>query len=85
MVKTFLHKYFPFVLVLILCSNLLWAQKVPVAKKQKTDPEFTIDLYSAFKNAKAYPLSTIGESIEYLPLEKTKDCLIGDHLANIFY
>lgn len=84
MTKTFLHKYFLLVLVLILFSGFLWSQKVPVAQKQKTDPEYTIELYSAFKNAKTFSLSSFAESIEYIALEKTKDCLIGEHLANIF-
>lgn len=61
------------------------AQKVPKSKKLKTEPEYIIDLYAAFKNAKTYPLSLVAEEIEYIPLEKTKDCLLNDYLKNIFF
>jgi hypothetical protein len=54
----------------------IWAQKVPVAQKQDTKPEYTIDLYSAYKNAKTYPLSTIAESVDYIPLETTPENLL---------
>jgi len=82
MTKTFIRKYSPLVLFLTLFSNFLCAQKVPVAHKQETKPEYTIDLYSAYKKAKTYPLSTIAESIEYIPLETTNECLLGG-ISNI--
>lgn len=59
-----------------------FAQKIPVSKKLKTDPEYTIDLYSAYKSAKTHPLSTIAKSIEYIPLETTSECLLAN-AANI--
>ena len=53
-------------------------------KKQQPDSTFEIDVYTAFKDIKTYPLSTIAESIRYIPLERTKDCIIGTTIGNIF-
>jgi len=80
--NAFRRKSFPPVLFLILFSNFLWAQKIPVAQKQKNEPKYTIDLYAAYKNAKTYPLSTVAESVEYIPLETTNECLLGN-ISNI--
>lgn len=73
--------------VLLIASFLfnLHAQKVPKSKKLKTEPEYTIDLYSAFKNTKVYQLSLITEKIEYIPLEKTDKCLLGEHVKSFYF
>jgi hypothetical protein len=59
-------------------------QEIPVAKKHPAENVIQINLYDAYQNAKVYPLSTVAESVEYLPLETTEDCLLGEYLANIF-
>lgn len=65
-------------------SFMVFGQKASLCKKHSSDNVYEIDIYSAYKENKIYPLSTIAESIEYIPLEKTKDCIIGTDLGNIF-
>lgn len=61
------------------------AQKVPTTKKQTTKPNYFIDLYPAFKSSQTYPLSLVAESTEYIALEKTDDCLLGEHISGIYF
>ncbi len=77
-------KYSFFVLVFFVCSLCVQAQKIPKAKKLKSESKYTINLYEAYKNTKSYSLSTIAESVEFIPLETTSECLLGDYLNNIF-
>jgi|GEM_PF-4456792 len=82
--KTFKIKCKTAALFLVIFPFWVHAQKVPVAKKQKAENIIQIDLYDAWQNAKVYPLSTIAESVEYIPLETTEDCLLGEYLPYIF-
>jgi len=65
-------------------SFIVFGQKASLCKKHSSENVYEIDIYSAYKEKKTYPLSTIAESIEYIQLEKTKDCIIGNDLGNIF-
>lgn len=67
---------------LLFLPSASFAQKIPKSNKLKTEPEYTIDIYEAFKNAKDYQLSTVAESIEYIPLETNLKCLLAN-VANI--
>ncbi len=82
--KTFRPKYLAAVLIFFVFPSLSHAQKIPVAKKHTSENIIQIDLYDAYKNAKNYPLSAVAENVEYIPLETTKDCLLGEYLKNIF-
>lgn len=62
----------------------MWSQQAVVMKKQQSEPTHEIDVYTAFKDIQTYPLSTVAESIRYIPLERTKDCIIGTTIGNIF-
>jgi len=75
-----------FVIVLLLsCISIsIWSQHAAVMQKHQSTSIHEIDLYTAFKNIKTYPLSTVAESIKYIPLERTKDCIIGPDIGNIF-
>jgi len=53
-------------------------QKIPVSQKHARNDIISIDLKDAYKNRKDYSLSTIAESIEYIPLETTKECLLAN-------
>jgi hypothetical protein len=84
MEKSFSLKFLVAILIFFVFPFLASAQKVPVAKKHTSENIIQIDLYESYKKAKVFPLSTIAESVEYLPLETNEDCLMGDHLAHIF-
>ena len=84
MTKPFNSNYLAAISFFLVFPFFLQAQKVPVSKKHNNGETININLYDANKNAKTYPLSTIAVSIKYIPLETTKDCLIGDYLTNIF-
>ncbi|RLD87927.1 MAG: hypothetical protein DRJ29_17720 [Bacteroidetes bacterium] len=74
-----------FLVILATCiPGLCCGQRVVVSEKHSSSQVYEIDVYAAYKNAKVYSLSTIAESIEYIPLEKTKDCIIGTDPGNIF-
>ena len=73
-----------FAVLFAFMSFMVFGQKASLCKKHSSDNVYEIDIYSAYKEKKSYPLSTISESIEYIPLEKTKDCIIGTDIGNIF-
>ena len=64
-------------LLVCFCLNGI-GQEIPVAKKYSAENLIQIDLYDAWQNAKVYPLSTVAESVEYLPLETNSKCLLGN-------
>lgn len=71
------------IFLLILIPFVGYGQKVPICKKHRAVDTFIIDVYSAYKQQKTYPLSTVAEGIEYIPLEKTEECIIGSSLKTI--
>jgi 6-bladed beta-propeller len=73
-----------FVFLFAFMSLMIFGQKASLCKKHNSGNVYEIDVYSAFKEKKTYPLSEIAESIEYIPLEKTEDCIIGPDPGNIF-
>ncbi len=83
--KQMLSKKYSFLfMLLVLLPFITSAQKVPVSKKLKSETKYTINLYEAYKETKSYPLSMIAESVEYISLETTSECLLGEYLNNIF-
>jgi hypothetical protein len=78
------HKSTVSFMFLILLPFFVQGQKISEAKKHKTENIIQINLYEAFEKVKTYPLSTIAESVDYIALETTKNCLLGDYLKNIF-
>lgn len=67
-----------FVILFTICPIITFGQKIPTSKKIVSDKTISIDVYDAYKNRKDYSLSSIAESIEYIPLETGPDCLLGD-------
>jgi len=61
-----------------------FGQEIPICKKQKTNNVLTIDLYEAYQNRDNYPLSTVAESLEYIPIETNGNCLLGESIKRIF-
>ena len=62
----------------------MYGQKVPVMKKFASGKEYKIDLYTAYQNrAPILQTGQFAEDIEFIPLETTDDCLLGDFLTNI--
>lgn len=82
MTKPFNSNYLAAISFFLVFPFLLQAQKVPVSKKHNNGETINIELYSAYKNAKTYPLSAIAENVEYIPLETTKENLLGN-ISNI--
>ncbi|WP_167619139.1 6-bladed beta-propeller [Maribellus sediminis] len=70
------------VLLLQVCSFFAGAQEIQVVQKHHSSNHFHIDLYKPYKNAKSYPLSTIAETIDYLPLETNASCLLKSDFIN---
>lgn len=67
----------------VIFPSLSFCQKVPVCKKLGTEDIINIDLYKAYQNRDEYRLSAFVESLEYIPLETTKKCLLGEYLKRI--
>lgn len=67
-----------FALLFILIPFPTPGQKASICMKHKAETVHEIDIYSAYKDKQTYPLSTISECIEYIPLEKTDKCIIED-------
>lgn len=62
----------------------MYGQKIPVMQKKIVGNEHRIDVYSATQNkADVLNVSQIAEDIEFVPLETTDECLLGDNIMNI--
>ncbi|QIA08846.1 6-bladed beta-propeller [Draconibacterium halophilum] len=72
-----------YVILFVIIPLITFGQKTPISVKYPSDNIISIDIYNAYKNRKDYSLSLIAKSIEYIPLETTPECLIGD-LSNAF-
>lgn len=73
-----------FLIGFIICTIIYsYGQKIPVCKKQKTGNVLIIDLNKAYQARDNYPLSTVAESLEYLPLSTSPDCLLGEYIKRI--
>lgn len=71
-------------ILFLLMSVFMYGQKVPVMKKFASGKEYKIDLYTAYQNrAPILQTGQFAEDIEFIPLETTDDCLLGDFLTNI--
>ena len=71
-------------LILMLLSVSVFGQKIPVMQKKIIGNEHRIDVYSAIQNkADVLFASQIAEDIEFVPLETTDECLLGDGIRNI--
>ena len=65
-------------------SVAMYGQKIPVMQKKIVGNEHRIDVYTATQNkADVLNVSQIAEDIEFLPLETTDECLLGDNIMNI--
>lgn len=65
-------------------SVSVFGQKIPVMQKKIVGNEHHIDVYSALQNkAEILNASQIAEDIEFLPLETTDECLLGEDIMNI--
>lgn len=66
-------------LVITFFATYVYGQKVPMMKKEVSGKEYKINLYEACKNKLSeIPISQFAEDVEFIPLETTDDCLIGD-------
>ena len=66
-------------LTVIFLSIPVYGQNVPVMQKSASGDEIHIDFYSACKNKlSAIPFSIFVDNVEFIPLETTDECLIGD-------
>ena len=66
-------------LVITFFATSVYGQKVPMMKKEVSGKEYKINLYEACKNKLSeIPISQFAEDVEFIPLEITDDCLIGD-------
>lgn len=72
-----------FTVLLAIIPFLGAGQKAQIMKKAQSDNLHQIDVYTAFKNVKAYKLSTVAEDIEYIPLERTSECIISGGISKI--
>lgn len=71
-------------ILFLLMSVFMYGQKVPMMKKFASGKEYKIDLYTAYQNrAPILQTGQFAEDIEFIPLETTDDCLLGDFLTNI--
>ena len=71
-------------LILLFLSLSMYGQKIPVMQKKITGNEHRIDVYSAIQNkTEVLNVSQIAEDIEFLPLETTDECLLGDNIMNL--
>ena len=71
-------------LILMLLSLSMYGQKIPAMQKKIVGNEHRIDVYSATQNkAEVLNVSQIAEDIEFLPLETTDECLLGDGMRNL--
>ena len=61
-----------------------FGQKVPICQKQRTGDVINIDLYQAYLNYDNFPLSTVVESLEYIPIETNGKCLLGESMKRVF-
>lgn len=58
-------------------------QSIPICNKQNTNNLLIVDLYEAYQNRDNCLLSSFVESLDYLPLETTLDCLLGEYFNRI--
>ena len=66
-------------LTVIFLSIPVYGQNVPIMQKSASGDEIHIDFYSACKNKlSAIPFSIFVDNVEFIPLETTDECLIGD-------
>lgn len=71
-------------LILSIMSVAMYGQKIPVMQKKIVGNEHRIDVYTATQNkANVLNVSQIAEDIEFLPLETTDECLLGDGIRNL--
>ena len=71
-------------LILMLLPLSMYGQKIPVMQKKIVGNEHRIDVYTATQNkAEVLNVSQIAEDIEFLPLETTNECLLGDGIRNL--
>ena len=71
-------------LIVLFLSIPVYGQNVPIMQKSASGDEIHIDFYSAYKNRTPILLtSQIADDIEFIPLETTEDCLIGNFIRNI--
>ena len=72
-------------LILLLACVPVWCmgQKAQLSRKHRSDTIYGIDVYPAFREKKVMPLSSIAERIDYIPLEKTKDCIIESDIKDV--
>ena len=71
-------------LILMLLSLSMYGQKIPVMQKKIVGNEHRIDVYTATQNkAEVLNVSQIAEDIEFLPLETTDECLLGNGMRNL--
>lgn len=70
--------------IIIFLITPAYGQDVPVSQKSASRNEMLIDFYGAYQNRAPILLSSqFAEDIEFIPLETTDECLLGDFLANI--
>lgn len=62
----------------LLCTG----QKVVISEKHSSNSVYEINVFQAFKYKQVYPLSTVTERIEYIPLEKTDKCILENSMHN---
>lgn len=67
-----------YVILFAIIPLITFGQKTPISVKYPSDNIVSIDIYNAYKNRKDNSLSLIAKSINYIPLETTPECLIGD-------
>ena len=71
-------------LILSIMSVAMYGQKIPVMQKKIVGNEHRIDVYTATQNkADVLNVSQIAEDIEFLPLETTDECLLGNGIRNL--
>ena len=69
---------------LLFLSFPMYGQKIPVMQKKIIGNEHRIDVYTATQNkADVLNVSQIAEDIEFVPLETTDECLLGNNIMNL--
>jgi hypothetical protein len=71
------------ILLLTCVPVLCMGQKAQVSRKHRSDTMYEIDVYAAFKQKTVMPLSSIAERIDYIPLEKTSECIIENDIGEV--
>ena len=69
---------------LLFLSVATYGQKIPVMQEKIVGNEHRIDVYTATQNkAEVLNVSQIADDIEFLPLETTDECLLGNNIMNL--